>query len=515
MKSVSTLLPFLMVMCLCVTLTVCVAPPVRSESSQKSSQTNKPDFASVRKLIQDRMAKEAVPGLAVAVVRRGEIVWEEGFGWADRENRNPVNEHTMFYLASVTKAITATAVLILHERKKLDLDHPINDYLGPARLSSPLWNANGATVRRVASHTAGLTTYARSCYGTPTDCRISEDETIQRYGIVFWPPGDHFDYSNLGYGILGTVVARVSGKSYSDFLRDEVFRPLGMNHASLGADPNLEKYMAKRYSSDLGARPVAISGTPGASAVYCSAHDLALFAMLHLKTHLPYQKQILSDSAIDKMQELSSPEHGMGWSIQKDLFGYRGVLGQGGTDDAYARLQLIPSEEIAVIALANTGTLLPDAVVNEVLDTLLPAYRDRRAKAPEQQQQQRSKPDSPSTMFVGTWKGVVKTYRGDIPLTFSINDAGEVQASLGSQLRTILNKARFDKESLTGLMSGDLGTDEDTGSDRYDLEFELYLRGGTLNGAVTTRPRPGARNFTRLPYWVELKKETNPKGPVD
>jgi len=347
------------------------------------------------------------------------------------------------------------------------------------------------------------------------ECRISNDETIQRYGIVFWPPGDHFDYSNLGYGILGTVVARVSGKSYSDFLRDEVFRPLGMNHASLGADPNLEKYMAKRYSSDLGARPVAISGTPGASAVYCSAHDLALFAMLHLKTHLPYQKQILSDSAIDKMQELSSPEHGMGWSIQNDLFGYRGVLGQGGTDDAYARLQLIPSEEIAVIALANTGTLLPDAVVNEVLDTLLPAYRDRRAKAPEQQQQQRSKPDSPSTMFVGTWKGVVKTYRGDIPLTFSINDAGEVQASLGSQLRTILNKARFDKESLTGLMSGDLGTDEDTGSDRYDLEFELYLRGGTLNGAVTTRPRPGARNFTRLPYWVELKKETNPKGPVD
>ena len=116
--------------------------------------------------------------------------------------------------------------------------------------------------------------------------------------------------------------------------------------------------------------------------------------------------------------------------------------------------------------------------------------------------------------FVGRWRGVVKTYRGDIPLTFSITDAGEVEASLGSQLRTILNAPRFDKESLSGVMSGDLGTEEDTGSDRYDLEFELYIRGGALNGAVTTRPRPGARNFTRLPYWVELKKETNPKTPA-
>jgi CubicO group peptidase (beta-lactamase class C family) len=460
------------------------------------------------------MATEAIPGVAVAVVRRGQIVWEEGFGWADRENRNQVNEHTMFYLASITKAITATAILMLHERKELDLDHPINDYLGPARVSSPVWDANAATVRRVATHTGGLTTFARNCYGSPTDCRISTDETIQRYAILFWPPGDHFDYSNLGYGILGTVVGRLSGKSYSEFLRNEIFWPLGMTHASLGVDPNLEKYMAKRYSPDFGARPWAISGSPGASAVYCSAHDLALFAMLHLKTHLPSQKQIISDSAIDAMQELTSPQYGMGWWIKKDLFGYRGVLGQGGTDDASTRLQLIPSEGIAVIVLANTGTILPEAVVNEVLDTLLPTYRDRRAKTARQEQPQRAKPDAPSPIFVGRWRGVVKTYRGDIPLTFSITDAGEVEASLGSQLRTILNAPRFDKESLSGVMSGDLGTEEDTGSDRYDLEFELYIRGGALNGAVTTRPRPGARNFTRLPYWVELKKETNPKTPA-
>jgi CubicO group peptidase (beta-lactamase class C family) len=125
----STVLHFLTVMYLCLALTVCVYASVRCESPPTTIQTTKSDFSSTRKLIQDRMAKEAIPGVAVAVVSRGQIVWEEGFGWADRENRNQVNEHTMFYLASVTKAITATAILMLHERKKLDLDHAINDYL--------------------------------------------------------------------------------------------------------------------------------------------------------------------------------------------------------------------------------------------------------------------------------------------------------------------------------------------------------------------------------------------------
>jgi len=93
-----------------------------------------------------------------------------------------------------------------------------------------------------------------------------------------------------------------------------------------------------------------------------------------------------------------------------------------------------------------------------------------------------------------------------------LDESGEVQAKLGSQLRTLLNDARFDKESLSGLMWGNLGTEEDTGLDPYDLQFELYLRGAALNGAVTTRPHPRARHFTRLSYWVELKKKNEPNA---
>jgi CubicO group peptidase (beta-lactamase class C family) len=487
-----------------------VAGPVFGQSTGSTTKQDTPDFATARKLINDRMAAESIPSFSIAVARKGKILWEESFGWADRENKIPATAHTPYYLASVTKSITATAIMVLHERKQLDIDRPVNNYLRPARLSSPLWNVDGATVRRVANHTAGLTTFVQNRFGAPKNFSFPQDRIIQRYGIVFWPPGDHFDYSNLGYGILGEVVSRVSGKSYGAFMRDEIFRPLGMNDASIGISVANEKHAAKRYDSAFGFRPGAVSASPGASTAYCSADDLIKFGMFHLKFHGPGRKAVLSDETIDLMQNSTvviegSARYGLGWWINEDLYGYRSALGQGGTNDASASLQLIPSEGIVVVALANTGTTLPGDFIHEVLSILLPSYREKRAKDTGKNQQ--SPNASPSSSMVGNWKGLIRTYRGDIPLKFAISAKGEVQAQLGGESPVLLKNASFDKGVLFGRMSGSLGTDEDTGSDPYDLDFELYFRGPALSGSVTTRPHPGAKNFTRLPFWVEFKKD--------
>jgi CubicO group peptidase (beta-lactamase class C family) len=205
-------------------------------------------FVGVRTLIAQTMSAESVPSFAVAVVRDGRIVWEEGFG---------ATPQTPFALASVTKALIGTALTTLVDRGRVDLDRPVNAYLGRAKVRSTFWNADDATVRRVASHTAGLTTYARDC--GPSDHACSMDETIRHYAVIVRPPGRDFDYSNLDYGILGEVIARASGRSYAAFVRDEVFRPFGMTSCSV----------------DPGSRAT----TPAASSVRCSVHDLALFAL--------------------------------------------------------------------------------------------------------------------------------------------------------------------------------------------------------------------------------------------
>ena len=466
------------------------------------------------------MAARKIPSISVAVARHREIIWEEAFGFADKENNVPADKETMYYVASVTKTFTATALATLAERKQIDLDRSINDYIRPVQVSSPLWNPKEATVRRVAQHMAGLTTFGRNCWADQSNCRISAEETIKRYGVLFWRPGDHFDYSNLGYGILGEAIRGASGKTYADFMRDEVFLPLGLTHASVGIGPGFEKHAAVRYSSAIGRRATAYSASPAASGIYCNAHGMALFGMFHLKAHLQNQKPIISDKSIEMMQNATvitggSSRYGFGWWVQDDLYGYRGLLGQGGTDDAMAFLRLIPSEEIVVVVLTNTGDEFPPKIVDEILSVLLPTYRLKREAASNSKPQEPSVPAKPPSSLVGEWVGHVHTYRGDVPLTFSISASGDVQAKLRSAAAQPVNRFEFTDRGLIGRLTGNfnLGTDDDTGPEPYDLDVELYFhkmpatrKGDMLYGAATTRQRSGARYPARLSYWVELNR---------
>jgi CubicO group peptidase (beta-lactamase class C family) len=496
--------------------------------SQTKPSNSTPDFSEVRKLIQTEMAARKIPSISVAVARRGEIIWEEAFGFADKENGIRANKETMYYTASVTKTFTATALAVLAERKQIDLDRPINDYLRPMRVHSPLWNSKEATVRMLAQHMSGLTTFARNCWADQPDCRISADETIKRYGILFWRPGDHFDYSNLGYGILGQAIQHASGKSYADYMRDEIFRPLGMTRASVDVGPGFEKYAAVHYSSAFGRRPTAYSASPAASSIYCSAHDLALFGMFHLRSgnHPSVNERLLSDKSVLMMQNSTvstggRSRYGMGWWVHEDLNGYRGVLGQGGTDDGMAFLRLIPSEEIVVVMLTNSGDEFPPKVVDEILATLLPSYALKRATAAATTPQQ-PPPAAPSSTLTGEWTGFVRTHLGSVPLTLSISALGDVQAKLGSNQGGFVQGApvrrfAFTDRGLTGRLTGDfsLGTNDDAATRPYDLDVELYIndagthgggKGQMLYGAVTIRPRPEAHHGALLSYWVELRK---------
>jgi CubicO group peptidase (beta-lactamase class C family) len=110
-------------------LLLSLASPLRCQAQPTAARESKPDFSKVRQFIQEQLVATSIPSIAVAVARRGKILWEEGFGWADRENRIPATEHTMYQTASVTKLMTSTAVMILQERKQLDLDRPVNDYI--------------------------------------------------------------------------------------------------------------------------------------------------------------------------------------------------------------------------------------------------------------------------------------------------------------------------------------------------------------------------------------------------
>lgn len=213
-------------------------------------------FESIRSSIRAKMQDRNVPSIAVAVAQGNRIVWEQAFGWADREKRIPADENTMYSLASISKPLTATALMTLVRAGKVDLDKPLDDYLGAVKVRARVGNAKDATVRRVANHTSGLPEYFQFFYENEAWRAPSMDETIMRYGNLVTAPGERFQYSNLGYGLLDDVIARISGRSYADYMRHEVFLKLGMTRSAVGIDPALHAFEATRYDGEDVINPV-------------------------------------------------------------------------------------------------------------------------------------------------------------------------------------------------------------------------------------------------------------------
>ncbi|GCE08528.1 serine hydrolase domain-containing protein [Dictyobacter aurantiacus] len=478
-------------------------------------------FHQARERIQREMIERGIPSITIAVAQGNEILWEEGFGWADRERRIAATPHTLYSLASISKPITATALLVLKERELLDLDSPINDYLGDSKLHAWSGDAGEATVRRVADHTSGLPLHYQFFYRDEPAYQLpSMDETIQRYGHLVTPPGERFMYSNLGYGLINEVIERLSGKSYAAFMREEVFLPLGMLRASINVGPGLEPYQAQRYGSNGMPYPLYESNHPGAGEVYCSAHDLMRFSMFHYKQPLPDQKKILSDEALDEMHAPSSRQsefmrYGIGWRIYDDVKDHYIIGHSGGMDGVSTLLRIVPAAGVAVATLTNTNGNkdLQEQVIADIFSVLLPDYAQKRAQGINQQQQeQKDEPEAefrPDPHLLGQWSGHVHTYEGDIPFTLWFKEDGDVHAQLGTQLKALVNELVLKDQSFTGTMVGDIGT-ADASRYPHHLWLDLIQREASITGALITatikEKTPGNRLAQALSHRVELKK---------
>lgn len=477
-------------------------------------------FADIRALLQAKMVELCAPSLAVAVARGGEVLWEEGFGWADRENRIPATPHTMYSLASISKPVTATGLMTLVEKGKVNLDTPINDYLGEAKLRAWVGDAKDATVRRVANHSSGLPLHFQFFYEDEPYRRPRMDETIRRYGNLVTIPGEHYQYSNLGYGVLDYVISRLSGKSYPDFMREEVFVPLGMTHASVNVGPGLEKHQAVRYGTDQLSIPFYDFDHPGGSAVYCSAHDLVRFGMFHLKVHLPGQKVILSDASLDEMQRTTmftypgdtQRWYGVGWSVRDD-FGVRIVRHGGGMGGVRTELVLVPSEGLVIVVLCNAASELSDIITNELIYTLLPQCAPNRAAIEAKNKAEMAQFMGPFPQFqpvpelFGEWSGSVHTYKEDLPVTLRFKESGDIHFQLGDQPPTLVSSAVILNGYFTGRAMGDIGT-EDANRAAYILAMVLTLRDQVMNGAMIALSPPGRRVRNALSHWMEVKKQS-------
>ncbi len=224
-------------------------------------------YKDVARDIQAEIAAGRLTGVSVALVHDGRIVWEQGFGWADREARRRVTPHTPFSIASTSKSFTTAAVMTLVKAGNIALDAPANDYLGQHKIVDDRGPVSTATVRLLASHKSGLPTfflmYAEGEGARPP----STDALLRDYGHVVAPPGTHYEYSNLGYQVLYDIVERTAHEDFGAYLEKHIFRPLGMEDSFFATDAKLSPARAIRYDDDGQRMPFYLTATPGSGGV--------------------------------------------------------------------------------------------------------------------------------------------------------------------------------------------------------------------------------------------------------
>jgi hypothetical protein len=238
--------------------------------------------------------------------------------------------------------------------------------------------------------------------------------------------------------LIGHIIARISGKPLAEFMRAEVYQPLGMTSAMFDPDLHRPGNIAVEYDNRGAAVPFHTCDTPGAGHGYASVRDLMRFGMFHLKDHAKDKRPVLDDATIDRMQtEKDGARHraggnecyGLGWFVGEATNGLRTVWHEGGWTGASAMLKLLPSEDIAVAVLMNVyDTEFVNRVTEKTIGALVPGYGQARGQATD-----RVAPSAPPPFELagGTYSGVIHAFERDIPVTLGKMDGGEMQARIG------------------------------------------------------------------------------------
>ncbi len=343
-------------------------------------------------------AEEKPPGLAVGIVHDQELVWHKGFGLADLASNRPVNEDTLFLVASISKTFTATAIMQLRDQGKLRLDDPLVRFIPEFRASAnPFGPIEDVTILRLLTHRSGLIGETPTAHWATTRFPSRADliAAIPQYTVAI-EPDSAFKYSNLAFALLGEVVARISGRSFSEYVRSEILEPLGMNFSTFVLAPSTRERMATGYLphpyEDV-AEPAEVPETLGsydaAAGLRTSLADLTKWIALQFRTSSAKGEgaQILRAKTLDEMHQVRWVEPG--WITGYALTWWATRLGENiylhhaGADHGFLTMAAFNRpNRIGCIALSNsTGQAATGRVAFEALEMLTRAVSDM-PKAP-------------------------------------------------------------------------------------------------------------------------------------
>jgi CubicO group peptidase (beta-lactamase class C family) len=369
------------------------APADASGATASSpSPTTSLDSALVSKIeaaITQTMKRHQIPGLAIGIIKDGQVAYTKGFGLAEVETNRTVTPETVFQLGSDSKMMVGIAIMQLKEQGKIDLDAPVTTYLPYFQLADERYK--DISIRQILSHRSGLpynTGPGYYIYSSDYQSPEYDEESLERHVRnlpqfkLYFAPGKSMQYSDLGYEILGDVIAKVSGQSFEAYTQEHIFIPLGMKHTSfmvrdippeLLAAPHVSGPKVNSYF------PYSRQHAPS-SHLFSNVDNMLEYALAQLNQGQLGEMKILPAAAYEEMwapqgdTNLPSPwerKVGLGWFLGGQE-GHR-LVGHGGADIGFGcGFIMAPDDGLAVVVMVNRE-YAAENFSYEVMESLLEA----------------------------------------------------------------------------------------------------------------------------------------------
>ncbi|TSJ43608.1 serine hydrolase [Mucilaginibacter corticis] len=312
-----------------------------------------------------------IPGVAVCIVKDNKVVLMRGYGIKELGLPDKVDENTLFMIGSNTKAFTATAIAMLQEQKKLSLDDDVTKYLPWFKLESkPATEL--LTVRDLLCHRLGFKTFQGDFTFYNSD--LSRVQVMERLAQMkaTYPFRTKWGYTNSAFLTAGEIVAKVSGKPWEAYLRDNIFSPLGM-YNTLALTTEMPKSLNRTVphtliDERLSAIPYGqLDNMAPAMSISSSVNDMSKWVLALLNNGKVGARQVIPEAAImatRQAQDIVGPVHhlngennfelyGLGWFLQ-DYGGHRIVMHDGGVSGYVSSVTLVPQDNLGIIILTNT-----------------------------------------------------------------------------------------------------------------------------------------------------------------
>lgn len=412
-----------------VTLSTCAALTLLGCSSQPPVKPKQVignyDYAIeyMRWLVPELLDEHDTPAVSLALIDGQNLIWSEGFGYADVENKIEASGDTVYRVGSISKTFTATAAMQLADRGQMNIDAPLKQALPEFSVRSRYPESLAITPRMIMSHHSGLPAdVMKGMWNADGKARFTDVVNQLQDQYVAYPPNYIYSYSNAAVSLLGHAVQRVGQQPFQKYIEENIALPMGMHDTSHELHPHMRQRLAKGYSDN---DPIDVGELRDAPAggLYSSANDLSRFMRMILAKGKYNNTPILSANAIEEMYQVQNGDIaldfglniGLGWFlVDHGISGVKTVASHGGGVPCYfSQMIVLPEEQLGVVALANscTGGPVVATAATQMLKLAVEAKTgikqsmdDKIEKAPVD--------DNPSKERLQAFKGKYATWLG-------------------------------------------------------------------------------------------------------